>query len=103
MCKLIDADIMQELRVMDRWITQVLGVVDEKIKAQFLNEILMTSTKNRSHLKGEKSLDPFEVISTNISARKYYEKEHIDPVLIDNLIHCANESDEDRKTGAGTL
>lgn len=96
MCKLIDADIMQELRVMDRWITQVLGVVDEKIKAQFLNEILMTSTKNRSHLKGEKSLDPFEVISTNISARKYYEKEHIDPVLIDNLIHCANESDEDR-------
>ena len=96
MCKLIDTDVMQEVGVMDKWISQVLKVVDEKIKAQFLNEFLMLSTKNRSHTHNEKSLDPFDVISSNISAKKYYEQAKIESSIIEKLISRANDSDEDR-------
>ena len=68
MCKLIDTDIVREYRVMDKWIYQILCIIDENIKSQYLNEILLSSTKNRTH---------------------------IDSTIIDDLIKCASESDED--------
>lgn len=45
MCKLIDTDIVHEYRVMDKWIHQILCIIDENIKSQYLNEILLSSTK----------------------------------------------------------
>ena len=50
MCKLIDTDIVREYRVMDKWIYQILCIIDENIKSQYLNEILLSSTKNRTHI-----------------------------------------------------
>lgn len=97
MCKLIDANLMQEYRVMDMWIAQVLGVVNEKTKAQYLNEILMLSTNNRSRFKNENSVDPFEVISSSNLAQKYYEQENIEAPIINELISYAKESDVDRQ------
>lgn len=97
MCKLIDADIVHEIRVMDEWIKQVMGVIDEKIKAQYLNEFLMSSTKDRYHIKDDRVVDPFEVISSSVLAKKYYEEASIDSILIDKLIERAKESEEDRR------
>lgn len=95
MCKLIDTDIVHEYRVMDKWIHQVLCIIDEKIKSQYLNEILLSSTKNRTHIGEERSTDPFDVISASTLAKRYYEEAHIDSTIVDDLIKCAGESDED--------
>lgn len=95
MCKLIDTDIVREYRVMDKWIYQILCIIDENIKSQYLNEILLSSTKNRTHIGEDRSTDPFDVISASTLAKKYYEKANIDSTIIDDLIKCASESDED--------
>ena len=95
MCKLIDTDIVREYRVMDKWIHQILCIIDENIKSQYLNEILLSSTKNRTHIGEDRSIDPFDVISASTLAKKYYEKANIDSTIIDDLIKCASESDED--------
>lgn len=95
MCKLIDTDIVREYRVMDKWIHQILCIIDENIKSQYLNEILLSSTKNRTHIGEDRSTDPFDVISASTLAKKYYEKANIDSTIIDDLIKCASESEED--------
>ena len=95
MCKLIDTDIVREYRVMDKWIYQILCIIDENIKSQYLNEILLSSTKNRTHIGEDRSTDPFDVISASTLAKKYYEKANIDSTIIDDLIKCASESEED--------
>ena len=95
MCKLIDTDIVREYRVMDKWIYQILCIIDENIKSQYLNEILLSSTKNRTHIGEDRSTDPFDVISASTLAKKNYEKANIDSTIIDDLIKCASESDED--------
>ena len=95
MCKLIDTDIVREYRVMDKWIYQILCIIDENIKSQYLNEILLSSTKNRTHIGEDRSTDPFDVISVSTLAKKYYEKANIDSTIIDDLIKCASESEED--------
>lgn len=95
MCKLIDTDIVHEYRVMDKWIHQILCIIDENIKSQYLNEILLSSTKNRTHIGEDRSIDPFDVISDSTLAKKYYEKANIDSTIVDDLIKCASESDED--------
>lgn len=95
MRKLIDTDIVREYRVMDKWIYQILCIIDENIKSQYLNEILLSSTKNRTHIGEDRSTDPFDVISASTLAKKYYEKANIDSTIIDDLIKCASESDED--------
>lgn len=95
MCKLIDTDIVREYRVMDKWIHQILCIIDENIKSQYLNEILLSSTKNRIHIGEDRSTDPFDVISASTLAKKYYEKANIDSTIIDDLIKCASESEED--------
>lgn len=95
MCKLIDTDIVREYRVMDKWIHQILCIIDENIKSQYLNEILLSSTKNRTHIGEDRSIDPFDVISDSTLAKKYYKKANIDSTIVDDLIKCASESDED--------
>lgn len=95
MCKLIDTDIVREYRVMDKWIYQILCIIDENIKSQYLNEILLSSTKNRTYIGEDRSTDPFDVISASTLAKKYYEKANIDSTIIDDLIKCASESEED--------
>lgn len=95
MCKLIDTDIVREYRGMDKWIYQILCIIDENIKSQYLNEILLSSTKNRTHIGEDRSTDPFDVISASTLAKKYYEKANIDSTIIDDLIKCASESEED--------
>ena len=69
MCKLIDTDIVREYRVMDKLIYQILCIIDENIKSQYLNEILLSSTKNRTHIGEDRSTDPFDVISASTLAK----------------------------------
>ena len=78
MCKLIDTDIVREYRVMDKWIYQILCIIDENIKSQYLNEILLSSTKNRTHIGEDRSTDPFDVISASTLDYKYCNKRGCD-------------------------
>ena len=95
MCKMIDSNIILEYRVMDKWISQVLGVVDEKVKAQNLNEFLLLSTNERKN-KNE-GVDPFEIISCSALSKNIYERTPLDSSAVDELLHKAEQSEEQRQ------
>lgn len=97
MCKLIDTDVVKEYRVLDKWISQIMHVTDDRVKAAMLNEMLVCSAKERTHLDGERTLDPFDVFYGHEQTVHMYQEADIDPDVIDRMLERSSVSMEEKK------
>ena len=97
MCKLLDADIVKEYQVLNKWISHIMKVTEDRVKAMMLNELLTCSTKERTHMKGDNPLDPFDVFPIFFDADHFYQSAFIDPSIIDNMILRARENEEEKR------
>ena len=97
MCRLIDTDVVKEYRVLDGWIRQVMKVTEDRAKAAMLNELLICSAKERTHIEGESTIDPFDVFFCFTQAAHWYRSADIEPDIIDDMIDRASSSEEEKK------
>ena len=98
MCKLMDADVVQEYQVLNKWIRQIMYVTEDRVKAAMLNELLTCSAKERTQGRRENSLDPFDVFNEFMDARHFYQSADIDPDIIDDMLNRAYQNEKEKRS-----
>jgi hypothetical protein len=89
MKKMIDMDAVRDFREMDQFIYQIMQVLDETVKANMINVLLECSAKERTHLKDEEQLDPFDVFNGKKLAIQLYQRSGINSYLIEEMLDVA--------------
>lgn len=97
MCRIIDMDVVNENRVLDKWIRHIMNVTEDRVKAVMLNELLNCSVKERTHSEYERPVDPFDVFPIFIEAKHFYQKADIEPDIVDHMIRRAASSEKEKR------
>lgn len=97
MCRIIDMDVVNENRVLDKWIRHIMNVTEDRVKAVMLNELLTCSVKERTHREYERPVDPFDVFPIFIEAKHFYQNADIEPDIVDHMIRRAASSEKEKR------
>ena len=96
MLKLIETDVVREYNTLNNWISQVMYVLDERVKSSMLNELLQCSTRKRTMIAGEEELDPFDAYAYKTLAASRYSQVDLEPQLVNCMLDRCEKSEQDK-------